>query len=212
MKKMTKISATIASLLIAGMANAATPGAYIGAGIGGTMLDIPDVTDLSDAYISISQERKGFGGRLFAGYNFNKYIGLETAYAVYANATIKASIQDLGITISDTYSLSALSLVGKGYLPFGESGFNVYVLGGMAEVMGKERVKASGLGVPPISDSQTTYKLRPTYGAGVSYDFTDHVTTNLEVSRIQGEGDMETSSKAIPNADMISFNLSYNFG
>lgn len=211
MKIMTKISATIASLLIAGLANAATPGAYIGAGIGGTMLDIPDVTDLSDAYVSISQERKGFGGRLFAGYNFNKYIGLESAYAVYANATIKASVQDLGVSISDTYSLSALSLVGKGYLPFGESGFNVYVLGGVAGVMGKERIKASGFG-DSMSDSQTTYKLRPTYGAGVSYDFTDHVTANLEASRIQGKGDMETSSKAIPNADMISFNLSYNFG
>lgn len=211
MRKMTKISATIASLLIAGLANAATPGTYIGAGIGGTMLDIPDVTDLSDAYVSISQERKGFGGRLFAGYNFNKYIGLESAYAVYANATIKASVQDLGVSISDTYSLSALSLVGKGYLPFGESGFNVYVLGGMAEVMGKERIKASGLG-DSMSGSQTTYKLRPTYGVGVSYDFTDHVTANLEASRIQGKGDMETSSKAIPNADMISFNLSYNFG
>jgi opacity protein-like surface antigen len=211
MKIMTKICATIASLLIAGLANAATPGIYIGAGIGGTMLDIPDVTDLSDAYVSISEERKGFGGRLFAGYNFNKYIGLETAYAIYANATIKASAQDLGVSISDTYSLSALSLVGKGYLPFGESGFNVYVLGGMAEVMGKERFKASGLGAS-ISDSQTTYKLRPTYGAGVSYDFTDHVTTNLEVSRIQGKGDMKTNTSAIPNADMVSLNLSYNFG
>src|SRR5580704_2745471 len=184
MKKMMKISATVASLLIAGLANAATPGAYIGAGIGGTMLDTPEVPDLLD--VSITQERKGLGGRLFAGYNFNKYIGLETAYAVYANATIKASVPALGISISDKYSLSALSLVGKGYLPFGESGFNAYVLGGMAEVMSKESVKTNGLDFP-INENQTTHSLRPTYGVGVSYDIAKHVTTNLEVSRIQGK-------------------------
>ncbi|HSW69354.1 MAG TPA: outer membrane beta-barrel protein [Gammaproteobacteria bacterium] len=209
MKKMTKISATVASLLIVGAANAATPGVYVGAGAGGSILRTPDVTT-SNPIASTSEKRGGLGGRIFAGYNFNKYFGLEAAFAAFASSSAKASA--LGMSASEKYSQNALSLVGKGYLPLGESGFNAYALGGVSEVYGEDRYKRSYRGTQLANNSQTTRALRPTYGVGVSYDVADHMTTSLEVSRIQGKGNMKTDSHAIPNADMATLNLGYNFG
>jgi opacity protein-like surface antigen len=135
---------------------------------------------------------------------------LEAALAAYATSTAKASIP--GLSVSEKYSQNALSLVGKGYLPLGESGFSAYVLGGAAEVFGKNRIKETLLGSEIASDTFTTRTLRPTYGVGVSYDIADHMTTNLEVSRVQGKGNMKTDGHAIPNADMMTVNLGYNFG
>jgi len=208
MKKMTKIGTVVATFLIAGVANAITPGAYVGVGAGASILRTPDINNTTPG-VSTSQKRGGLGGRLFAGYNFTSNFGLEAAYAAYASSTAKASIGN--ISASEKNSLNALSLVGKAYLPISDTGLNAYVLGGLAEVRSQERV--TGHNIPAsLTGTTTTNNLRPTYGIGMSYDLPSHMTTNVELSRIQGSGNMKTSDSAIPNADMISLNLGYNFG
>lgn len=207
MKKMTKISTVVASLLIAGAANAITPGAYVGAGLGDSILRTPNVNKTPG--VSTSQSRGGLGGRVFAGYNFTKNFGLEAALAAYASSTAKASMAKMNISQKD--SLNALSLVGKGYLPLGDTGLNAYVLGGLAEV--RNELRTTGNAIPSSqTGTTTTDSLRPTYGVGMSYDLPNQMVTSLELSRIQGKGNMRTSKSAIPNADMISLNLGYNFG
>lgn len=205
MMKMTKISTVIASLLVVGVANAATPGAYVGLGAGASIIRTPNIDlDAKGTTYKTSQQRGGLGGRVFAGYNFNQYVGLETALATYAKSTYKLSGYGESFTTKD--SLYALSLVGKGYLPLSDTGLSAYVLGGLAEVRNEIRLTGS------TRESYNTSSLRPTYGLGLSYDTTSHVTTGLEVSRIQGKGNMKTDSHAIPTADMVSFNIGYNFG
>ncbi|HSW94459.1 MAG TPA: outer membrane beta-barrel protein [Gammaproteobacteria bacterium] len=207
MKKMTKISTVVASLLIAGSASAITPGAYVGAGVGDSVLRTPSVNSVPG--VATSQSRGGLGGRVFAGYNFTKNFGLEAALAAYASSTAKASMA--GRSVSQKDSLNALSLIGKGYLPLGDTGLNAYVLGGLAEV--RNQLRTTGNLVPASQTGTTsTNSLRPTYGLGMSYDLPNQMTTSLELSRIQGKGNMRTSDSAIPNADMISLNLGYNFG
>lgn len=209
MKKMTKISAVIASFLVVGVANAVAPGAYVGAGAGASILRTPSVT--KQAGVSTSQKRGGLGGRVFAGYNFNTNFGLEAALATYANSTNKSSAS--GMSVSQKDYMNALSLVGKGYLPLGESGVNAYVLGGVAEARNHIRTETTGIPASAVpTGTKTTTALRPTFGAGLSYDLPNNMTTNLEVSRIQGKGNMKTSASAMPNADMVSLNLGYNFG
>ncbi|EKD54799.1 MAG: OmpA-like protein transmembrane protein [uncultured bacterium] len=209
MNKMTKISAVIlSSITLVGLTHAATPGAYVGAGLGTSRLSTPNMGNVTGA-TSTSTTRGGLGARLFGGYNFNKYFGLEAGYATYAPSTYKASNSVASEKLK--YTLGALNVVAKGYLPFDESGFNAYVLGGIAAVNSKVALTTNNVpGVP--SDSKTTRKLRPMYGIGVSYDVAEHVTTSLEASHIQGSGNLKTSNSAIPSANMLSLNLGYNFG
>jgi OOP family OmpA-OmpF porin len=136
MKKITKLTASIvASFALVGLANAATPGAYAGIGLGSSTLRTPDsyLFNIDNAYSGTNKhQRGGLGGRVFAGYNVNNYFGLEAGYASYASSQYKASAD--GANASLKYSLDAVSLVGKAYLPIDDSGFNVYALGGLADV------------------------------------------------------------------------------
>ncbi len=211
MKKMTKISTAVASLLLVGLANAATPGAYVGAGLGESVLRTPNYSTITDDFsgYTTSQKRNGLAGRVFAGYNFNSNFGLEAALASYAQTNWKVSSPIATGTVKD--SLTALSVVAKGYLPIGDTGLNAYALGGLAEVHNVEKAKITAFGVN-ASDSERTSSLRPTYGIGMSYDMPNHVTTSLEISRIQGKGNMNTDAHAIPNADLVTLNVGYNFG
>jgi hypothetical protein len=213
MKKMTKISTAIASLLLAGIANAATPGGYVGVGIGDSVLRTSNPFNTSHTSgLSTSSSRGGLGGRVFGGYNFNNYVGLEAAYATYANSTYKASVRGIpSANASVKYALDAFSLVGKGYLPIADTGLNAYALGGLAEVRNEVKASAGAFG-QSASDRKNTNTLRPMFGVGVSYDMAEHVTSSLELSRIIGSGDTKTSASAIPNADMVTLNLGYNFG
>ncbi|EKD72186.1 MAG: OmpA-like protein transmembrane protein [uncultured bacterium] len=209
MNNMTKISAAIiSSIALVGLTHAVTPGAYVGAGLGASKLQTPSLSVTSAT--STSTSRGGLGGRLFAGYNVNKYFGVEGGYATYAPSTYK------GTTATSTgklkYSLDAINLVGKGYLPLADTGFNAYVLGGVAAVRSKVRLSGTDVFDGVANVSKTNHALRPTYGAGVSYDFAQHVSTNLELSHIQGKGNVRTSNSAIPSANMVSFNVGYNFG
>lgn len=222
MTKMTKISAAIiTSLVFAGMANATTPGAYVGVGAGASTLRTPNsyMFNIDNAFNagSTSRQRSGLGGRLFAGYNFNQYFGLEASYATYASSTYKASLD--GDSASLKYSLNAINLVAKGYLPLGNSGFNAYALAGLADV--RNQVRYNNANDIPLANGVTAnfkngttnyYRIRPVYGVGVGYDLAQHITTNVELSRIQGAGNVKTSASAIPNADMLTLNFGYNFG
>jgi OOP family OmpA-OmpF porin len=221
MKKITKISAAVlASLALVGLANAASPGAYVGLGMGGSTVRTPDsyLFQSNNGFDRFTNEHQhgGLGGKIFAGFNFNQYFGLEAAYATYAKSSYKASTNGTSATLKD--SLTAFSVVGKAYLPIEATGFNVYVLGGVAEV--RNQVNYSNSGVALAQGVSAKYKsgnhlysdLRPVFGVGANYEVAHNVTTGLEFSRIQGKGNFKTSPSAIPTADMLSLNIGYNFG
>jgi OOP family OmpA-OmpF porin len=209
MNKFAILSATLASALVIGSAaQAATPGAYAGAGLGYSRLETPNYfKDVpNNAFVFTSDKRGGIGGRVFAGYNFNKYFGVEGAYTHFASSKNTISVTSVG-NVKLTNSLVAASIVGKAYLPV-EQNVNLYALGGLARVSSTLEGKSTFTN----AGKTVTRKYRPVYGVGVSYDVNSQVTTSLEFSRIEGSGNLKTSEKAIPNADLISFNVSYNFG
>lgn len=215
MKKIAKISAILCLSTLTGLAFAAQTGGYFGGGLGASNLDIPK--DYQDVAFGTSTTAKGgLGGRVFGGYNFNNYFGIEAGFAHYATATNKfasASPRVGHITIDN--SMNAIDLVGKGYLPLGESGFNLYALGGVAYVMNKVNFERTyeNSDIQPNKDSFSERSFRPVYGIGASYDIPQtSLTTNLELSRIQGRGDLKNDMHAIPSANMLTLNLAYNFG
>lgn len=209
MKKIVKVGAILCLSTLTSLALAAQTGGYVGAGLGASKLQTPN-TDLNDPNFKNQQSHSigGVGERVFAGYNFNKYVGMEAGLTHYASSNYKAT----GTTQrSLEYTLNAVNLVGKAYLPISESGFNVYALGGAAYV--KSKVESKSGAYQGDNFAYTTNKLRPMYGVGASYDIPQtSLTTNLELSRIQNSSNLKTNPHATPSADVLSLNLGYNFG
>jgi opacity protein-like surface antigen len=218
-KTTMKMGAVIASsFMLMNVAQAATPGAYAGIGLGVGKINSASksVFNIGPAAGSVSSTSGGLGGKLFAGYNFTPYFGAEAAYSLYPRTLNKATSGSS--SASTKYTMSAISLVGKAYLPI-EQQFNVYALGGIAEVYSTVNYSNNSNGRITTNNnvnfkqgSTTTRKLRPIYGIGASYDINPHVTAGVELSHIQGNGNTNTSAKAIPSANMLTLTAAYNFG
>lgn len=175
--------------------HAITPGLYLGAGAGISGFDTP-----SNYY---SERDTGFGGRVFAGYNFNQYLGLETNYASlgkkkYANSYFPIT--------SGEYTLNALSFVGKVYLPLSDdSPLNIYGLVGGAEMFGKYKYDHSWFG-RNITESGFV----PTAGLGVSYELSQRFTAGLEFSGF-GQKKANSNHYGIPRSALGTISLGYRF-
>lgn len=215
MKTITKISAAALCLVAISGAYAAKEGGYVGAGSGTSKILTPKQQLFNPVIGDASYKQGGVGGRVFAGYNFNQTFGIEAGVSRYAKSTYKGS--SLGnLNSSIEYSMNAIDLVGKAYLPL-NNGINLYALGGVARVSSKVNYKngfvplVNGMNAP--KNGEKTYnKLRPIYGVGASYDIPQsNFTTNLEYSHIQGSGNVKTSASAIPSANMLTLNVAYNF-
>jgi len=184
MNKLTRISAAlVASLAIAGTAKSATMGAYVGVGLGDVILRTS----------AVGFQQANFGEKVFVGYNAAQHFGIEGAFTYFETSS----------SGTVAYSLEAINVEGKAYFPVVlDNKLNIFGLAGVALVYSKTS--------NPATTGTTT--VRPVLGLGISYDFTPKLTGNVEGSRIFGRGKLNTSSKAIPNADMLSVGLAYNFG
>src|SRR3990167_666608 len=228
MKKIITVSfATLCLAAVSSLAFAAKPGFYAGVGAGYSKLATQNQLTYIGNGTYNSTSPSYLSGRLFGGFNLNPYFGIEAGYAKYGDVNYKnyvaptgeslvglkhrfGGLTDLTVLANPTsstasYSLYAFDLVGKGYLPIGDTGINAYALAGLAYVTNNLSYTADS-----TKTNTTTSRLRPTYGVGVSYDIPQTaISTNLEFSRIQGAGNVKTDSTAIPNADMASLNISY---
>lgn len=196
MNKSVSVLLSTAALLIAtgNIANAATPGAYLGGGLG-----LSAYEPVSDAQMKTDG---GLGGRAFAGYNFNRYFGLEGAYSTFYKTTyLLNDYQNLAID----YSLNALSFVAKGYLPLSENNTtNLYGLLGVAQSFADINAKYHQTSI--FSDSDTG--VVPVLGLGASYEMNQHFTTSLECSFF-GKKDADANHFGIQQAALVTLNLAY---
>jgi opacity protein-like surface antigen len=208
MKKTVKLGIAILSLItFTNIAHAAIPGGYVGFGLGGSRIESSNEDLLTGDNLRNTRTRGGLGGRAFGGFNFNRYFGIEAGYARYAPSkyTTSSTVDSSYATLKDT--MTAFDLVGKAYLPIQDSGFNLYALAGAARVNGEQKL-TWGNSSMTVTETETAHKTRPIYGIGASYEVSEHVTTNLEFTHIQGTG--KTSST--PSANMLTMNIAYNFG
>jgi hypothetical protein len=228
MKKTAKICVAVLSLsaLTSMSAFAATPGAYLGLGLGYGKQNTPSSKKIATPQIKQTNTQGGIAGRVFAGYNINKYFGVEGSLVKLSNATYQSRGHNVPFDGSNynsnaslTYKMAALDLVGKAYLPIQDSGVNLYALGGAAIVRATteaslhiKNVTANQV-IANGSSSKTQTTVRPVLGAGVSYDIPNtQLTTGVEYSHTFGKGNVKTSTSAIPSTDLVTVNLAYNFG
>lgn len=201
---------------IVATAFAASKGPYAGAGIGVSQVQTPNQSLFNvNTGGETDYQLGGVSGRAFVGYNFNSYLGVEAGIANYGHSKYNGYLNSWHSSLE--YKMNALDLVGKVYLPVGKTGFQVYALGGAARV--NHTVKYNNGGVPfvegmtaPSDGSSTHHKIRPVFGGGINYDIPQsRFSTRLEISRVQGIGNVKTNPRAMPTANMVTFNISYNF-
>ncbi len=232
-KKLLSVSVAFATLATIGMcsqAHAAAPGFYLGGQVGWgdvhqsgiSASDLANDFYLPFASFSSSSKDTGIAGRAFVGYQFNPYFATEFGYTQFSNMTTRASgvsvttptfapFTVIGINASGKVKTHAFDLVGKGILPL-SNGFSLYAKAGAALITSQasesETLTIMGLPGTIASASQTTNKIYPTFGAGVSYDITSHLVTDLSYNRIQKVG----SSDAVASTDFVGLGLAYHFG
>lgn len=181
--------------------NTITPGVvgnYIGIQLGTSNISAQTMELPNSAGVPVltRPSRKGFGTRLFWGYQFAKYIALEGGYAYYTPATY--NIQDGN---SPELRLQALDIVGKGILPL-YWGFDAFFKAGAAIVYYNE----GGLLAPnPQSshDGMNGLTVRPEFGIGASYAFTPNFHVDLSANRI-------TAGSVVPTTSYVAVGLSYH--
>lgn len=207
------------------LANAVMLGGYGALGLGQTRIQIPggNVFNAEPLGGVVSNRIGDLGGKIMLGYNFYKFLGLEMSFADYAPSQYSAYVPQ-GPSAHLKYSMSALNIVGKGYIPLPldpNTWFKIdpYGLAGITEAW--SNVNYQNTGVPFTNNvnasdftlgSTDTSSLRPIIGAGVNYDIPQTmVSVALEFTRISGVGNVTTNARAIPSAEMLTLNISYNF-
>ncbi len=198
---------TASSLAFASMTIAATPGSYIGLGLGGSNVPSPNIFAATTSTTTM-----GFAGRAFGGYNVNRNFGVEAGYAYYKQAS--ANVSSGGASASLTRDISTINLVGKAYLPL-EDNFDLYALGGGAMVLNKVGYTNSGVPVNAgVSYAAgTAHMISPELGAGAMYAISNQLSTGVEYSYIfSGHGNTNTNSTATPGSGLLTVDLSYYFG
>jgi opacity protein-like surface antigen len=163
----------------------------------------------------------GRGGRVFFGYQFNRYLSAEVGYYRFSSLKFDASLST-NVPILDDYGLAiplelyskvqvktdAFDLVAKGIWPVTEK-LSIYGKLGIAALNsdGKAILTMSTplVDVSFVTDPSVSI-IYPTFGLGVNYDITDHVSGDLSWMRIQ-----KVSPCPYPSIDFVSVGLMYHF-
>src|SRR6476620_10109067 len=154
MNTITKIiSISFLTLTLSDSVLALPQGPYLGAGVGGSMLN-----DLNK--FSIDNDDPQRAGRVFVGYNLNNWAGIELAYAKYGDTTYL--LNKSADSVSYDYKQDALALVGKAYIPLDSQGkLSAYGLMGVTYLRGSADTKFLNI---DISD-ENAHVYAPTAGA-----------------------------------------------
>jgi len=232
-----------ASSLLATESYADGEGFYVGASAGYSALNTPggDAFTVGEStestlYLqdSSTSDTGGFGGSLFAGYNFNKTFAVELGYTKYADSNYSSTQTeytetspgsgtytfDGQNTASLDYSTSSIDLFLKGTTPviaqvsaFAKIGFS-YVMQGVdyTNSAGTPDISLDGgKFATPETGSTTQTAVRPAAALGLSFQATEHIAAAMFAQGFYGTGDFSSDSSAIASAYLIGASLTYSF-
>jgi OOP family OmpA-OmpF porin len=129
------------------------PAWYVGAGAGVSWYDLEAADrNVIPTLTTSGFDSTGFGWKVFGGYRFNNYFGLEGSYADLGNSSGGVK-----------YAVHSYNIAGVGRIPFG-TGF--YLQGKVGAAF--TRTQASLTGQP---GSNQHYKTNVLLGGGFGYDF-----------------------------------------
>lgn len=202
--------ATIASPSVA-QSNNDMVGLYGGISVGPSRakIDDPRITAnlVSNGFTvnSLSDDNRSFGGKVFGGYQFNKYFALEGGAFSLGKFGYQATTTPVG-TLNGEARVRGLNLDLVGTLPI-TGDFSVFGRAGLTYAQAKDKFRGTGMVVvnnPNPSERATNLKV----GLGLQYALTPAWSVRAELERYR-------INDAVGNRgdiDMASIGLVYRFG
>ncbi len=173
------------------------PGVYVGGQLGWANTDY----ELHDTGVPGFHEpsQDGIAGRVYLGYQFNQYLGLETGFAAFSDIDLPFDLGEIKTTQWD--------LLVRAGMPFGDSGFRGDIKAGAAYVFAKYDASSSS----PIGDAHSD-EVKPVAGASVSYSFCNNVSLDVSYLHTFGHSsDWQNDDHNAPTIDLVTFGVSYLF-
>jgi OOP family OmpA-OmpF porin len=189
---MKNIKALMAAAFISGAvlisipATAQDAGFYVGGALGQSRL-----SGACDG-LPVACDEKDTAWKLFGGYQFNKYFGLEAGYADLGKASAAGVIA--GTAVSAEVKAKGWEFLGVGTLPFTDK-LSGYAKLGLVKWDVDAFASAALVGAVSSSDSGTS----ATYGLGLKYDFTKNVGARMEWQRYSNIGNDATTGQGDVN-------------
>jgi OOP family OmpA-OmpF porin len=192
-----KLRSTLAGafvVLAGAMTTAAFAQGYVGASVGQSDYKV-DCTGLT------SCDKKDTGYKLYGGYMFMPYVGVEAGWADLGKVKASGVFEIDSTTVSGTGELKSRGffLGAIAAAPFDQA--SVFAKLGFASLKTKLTISALGLSE---SESKTSTNLY--YGFGGGYDFTKNLGARLEWERFRIKYGDEKD-----NVDLLSLGLLYRF-
>ena len=213
--KLAKTSALIgfASLAVIASSTALADeaGWYGGANIGRSSATIDDPRITSGlastglATTSIANRDRDSSYKIYGGYQFNKYIGLEGGYFDLGKFGFTANTLPLG-SLDGNIRLRGFNLDAVGTFPLSEK-FSALGRVGINNAQARDTFRGTGavnVANPNPSKRDTNYKL----GVGVQYAFNDELAMRGEIERYRINDAIGNRG----NIDVFSLGLIYRFG
>jgi OOP family OmpA-OmpF porin len=226
----SSLLAGIAILGFSTIAAASEPGIYIGGLLGwsqqnfgnpnlGNQIASTGIFFSPVTSISNSLSKNGLGGDIFIGYQFNDYIAgefggyyLNTAHASgsvtgYTPLPGFIGVQYGTVLANAKSQYEAIDLAAKFIWPATDN-FDLHAKIGAAYAINKVSGNATAIfgssAFTTTTYSQSNDRIVPLVGAGMSYDFTDNVSGDFDMSYLVKGGN-------VPNAYLVGVGLSYYF-
>jgi OOP family OmpA-OmpF porin len=159
-----------------------------------------------------STHETDIGGKIFAGYRFNRYLAVEGGYAEPTLAKhfkiyYTGSGPLAGQTLDGKYGVSAWPVTAVGFLPVPYlSGLSVYGKAGAAYTTARYDLYTNGLGV---SYHAKKSKTNAVFGGGAQYDFGARWAARFDYEWYGEVGDAENTGRA--DVGLVTVNVMVKF-
>ncbi len=213
--KLIKTSGMLGFMALAAVASplalANDSGWYIGGNIGQSQADIDNarisanLLDSGFSGISIEDDERDIGYKLFGGYQINKHFAVEAGYFDLGSFDFTATTLPLG-TLNGEIKLRGLNADVVGFLPFTEK-WSAFGRVGINYAEAKDTFSGTGA-VNVLNPKADERDANLKVGVGLQYAFTDALAMRIETERyrindaVGNKGDI----------DLVSIGLVYRFG
>ena len=164
--------------------------------------------DLGFASATTTSDDKDTGYRVFAGYLFNRWLGLEAAYTDLGKTRFRTEVDPPGALAGEA-SVKGEELTVVGRYPVSEQ-FAVYGRAGVYFARTQTTYRAEGaIELVDGADRQRKRTTKPVYAVGASYAFTPQIGARVEWARHNDLGEYLTGGKT--DVDLVSIGVTYTF-
>ncbi|MBE2262592.1 MAG: OmpA family protein [Burkholderiaceae bacterium] len=199
------------TVVVSPLALAQDSGWYAGGNVGRATTTIDDARITSGllgagiATTSITDRDSDTGYKVYGGYQFNRYLGVEGGFYDLGRYGFTANTSPAG-TLNGDIRLRGLNLDLVGTLPIA-GGFSAFGRVGAAYTQARDQFSSTGIVVvtnPSPSQREANLKL----GLGLQYAFNESLAMRLEAERYRVNDAVGNRG----NVDMVSLGLIYRFG